>query len=196
MSDTGELRTERLVLQPLNMSDLGALRAHWTSPLVRQYFFDGQKISSGLVAEIIQASQRDFAYAGFGMWAVRPIARHAAIDSALLGTRLLGTVGLRRLTDGEVEIIYSLEPAEWGHGTAAEAAEAVLSYAFEAVGLSRVVAEIDAGSRSAQTVAGRLGMRLEPGDPARYAITRDEWLGPGGPARPSRISGYRRQATI
>jgi RimJ/RimL family protein N-acetyltransferase len=189
MSDTGELRTERLVLQPLNMSDLGALRAHWTGTLVRQYLFDGEILTSAQVSEIIVASQRDFAYLRYGMWAVRAAARHAAIDSALLGTALLGTAGLRALGD-EVEIIYSLEPAGWGQGYAAEAAEAVLSFGFETVGLERVVAEIDDGNQTLQTVAGRLGMR--PDGRHGYAVTRADWLGPGGPARPSRISGSRR----
>lgn len=193
MSDTGELRTGRLVLQPLNMSDLGALRAHWTEPLVRQLLFDGDALSSAQLTDIIVTSQREFAYAGFGMWAIRSIARHAAIDSGLLGTALLGTVGLRPLGE-DIEIIYSLAAAEWGHGYAAEAAEAVLAYAFEILGLRRVVAEIDEGDAVSEAVAGRLGMRPFglPGALHNYAVSRADWLGPGGPARPSRISGSRR----
>jgi [ribosomal protein S5]-alanine N-acetyltransferase len=193
VSDTGELRTQRLVLQPLNMSDLGALRAHWTEPLVRQYLFDGEVLSSAQVSGIIETSQREFAYTGCGMWALRPAARHAAIDSGLLGTALLGTVGLRPLGE-DIEIIYSLASTEWGHGYAAEAAEAVLGYAFEILGLERVVAEIDEGNRGSEAVAGRLGMRPfgAPGALQHYAVSRDDWLGPGGPARPSRISGSRR----
>lgn len=193
MSDTGELRTERLVLQPLNMSDLGALRAHWTGPLVRHYLFDGEILSSIQVTEIIVTSQQDFAYAGFGMWAIRSAARHAAIDSRWLGTALLGTVGLRPLA-GETEILYSMEPSGWGLGYAAEAAEAVLAYAFETLALDRVVAEIDYGNQASEAVAGRLGMRPygPPGAVLHYAVSRADWLGPGGPARPSRISGSRR----
>lgn len=193
MSDTGELRTERLVLQPLNMSDLSALRAHWTEPFVRHFLFDGEVLSSAQVSDIIVASQRDFAYAGFGMWAIRTVARHAAIDSGLLGTALLGTVGLRPLGE-DIEIIYSLASNEWGNGYAAEAAEAVLGYAFEILGLERIVAEIDDGNRGSEAVAGRLGMRPfgAPGALHHYAVSRADWLGPGGPARPSRISGSRR----
>jgi len=70
---------------------------------------------------------------------------------------------LRRLAeddeDSEIEIVYSLDPASWGHGYAAEAAEAVLGYAFGVVGLDRVIAEIDEGNTASAALAERLGMR-------------------------------------
>ena len=53
MTDTGELRTERLVLQPLNMSDHAALFAHWTAPKVRQFLFDGYRLSAAEITETI-----------------------------------------------------------------------------------------------------------------------------------------------
>jgi RimJ/RimL family protein N-acetyltransferase len=163
VSDTGELRTDRLVLQPLNMSDHAALLAHWTAPQVREFLFDGYVLSAAEITETIMASQRTFAYVGYGIWALRAAARHASVDSRLLGTPLLGTAGLRRLVeddeDSEIEIVYSLDPSSWGHGYAAEAAEAVLRYAFDSVGLERVIAEIDEGNTASVALAEKLGMR-------------------------------------
>jgi RimJ/RimL family protein N-acetyltransferase len=122
VSDTGELRTQRLALQPLNMSDHAALLTHWTGRLVRRFLFDDYVLTTAEVTETIVTSQRSFAMAGFGLWALRPAARHAVLDSSMLGTALLGTAGLRPLDDSEdpeIEIVYSLEPDRWGHGYAA-----------------------------------------------------------------------------
>lgn len=186
MSDTRELRTGRLALQPLNMSDHAVLLTHWTGPLVRRFLFDGYVLSASEVTETIVTSQRSFALAGFGLWALRPAARHAILDSSMLGTALLGTAGLRPLDDSEdaeIEIVYSLEPDRWGHGYAAEAAVAILDYAFEVLGLGRVLAEIDRDNAASEAVARRLGMRPveTPADPlgplTQVAVERDGWLG-------------------
>jgi RimJ/RimL family protein N-acetyltransferase len=187
MSDTGELRTERLALQPLNMSDHSALLTHWTGRLVRRFLFDDHFLTTAEVTETIVTSQRSFAMAGFGLWALRPAARHAALDSSMLGTALLGTAGLRPLDDSEdteIEIVYSLEPDRWGHGYAAEAAVAIMDYAFEILGLRRVIAEIDEGNAASEAVAQRLGMRpfeTAPGllgPMTHFAVEREGWLGP------------------
>jgi RimJ/RimL family protein N-acetyltransferase len=104
----------------------------------------------------------------------------------MLGTALLGTAGLRPLDDSEdaeIEIVYSLEPDRWGHGYAAEAAVAILDYAFEVLGLGRVLAEIDRDNAASEAVARRLGMRPveTPADPlgplTQVAVERDGWLG-------------------
>lgn len=186
------LRTGRLALHPVSMSDHRALLAHWTGPVVRRHLFDDRMISPVQVTEIIAASQRDFAIEGYGLWAMRPTRRFAGVGAgggtALPGTPLAGVVGLRR-HDGpidrgvEVEILYSLEPDRWGQGLAAEASRAVLGYAFEVVGLHRITAEIDAGNTSSAAVAEQLGMRPwrdgpdGPDGAAYYAADRSRWLG-------------------
>lgn len=220
---TDVLRTGRLALHPVGMSDHRALLAHWTGPLVRRYLLDDRVITAVQVTEIIAASQHDFATAGYGLWALRPGppadarpgARRAGARPYGRGARgrgglptagpdpdgaLVGVVGLRRQEGPagrgpDVEIVYSLEPARWGQGLAAEAARAVLDYAFGVVGLPRVTAEIDARNSSSAEVVERLGMRPwrrgagggpdaganGPDGPAYYAAYRTAWLG----ARPA-----------
>ncbi|TDD75758.1 GNAT family N-acetyltransferase [Actinomadura rubrisoli] len=181
---TEVLRTGRLALHPVSMSDHRALLTHWTGPLVRRHLFDDRIVSPVQVTEIIAASQRDFATEGYGLWALRAVRRGGpagaaldrAVDLAMSGASLVGVVGLRRHggpggrggpdglggPDGrgvDVEILYSLEPDRWGLGLAAEASRAVLDYAFGVVGLHRVTAEIDAGNASSAEIAERLGMR-------------------------------------
>lgn len=188
MSDV--LRTGRLALHPLSMSDHRALLAHLTGPQVRRHLLDDRLITPLQVSEIISASQRDFAVEGYGLWALRPAARASGIDPAG-GDVLLGLAGLRR-HDGpddrgvDVEILYSLEPNRWGQGFAAEAARAVLDYAFGVLGLHRVTAEIDRGSAVSAEVAERLGMR--PWRGGRGGHRADE--GPGGADGPDGASYY------
>lgn len=193
MSET--LRTDRLVLQPLSMSDHAALQAHWSGPLVRRYLFDNEPLTAPQVTEIIAAGQRDFATVGYGLWALRPARRDEVVDAGFIGAALIGTAGLRRLEDehregesgaaedADVEIVYSLEPGLWGRGLAAEAATAVLTYSFEELGLPRVLAEIDEGNAASAALARRLGMRpFETvqgvlGAMTHYVAERASWLG-------------------
>ncbi|MFI0479851.1 GNAT family N-acetyltransferase [Actinomadura sp. 9N215] len=190
------LRTVRLVLHPVSMSDHGALLTHWTGPLVRRHLFHDRLISAVQVSEIIDSSERDFATEGYGLWALRPARWSGGIDGidgmggaeAAPGDPLIGVAGLSH-HDGplghgvDVEILYSLEPDRWGQGLAAEASRAVLDYAFGVVGVHRVTAEIDMANPASAEIALQLGMRRRPDGPAGpdgaayYAADRSRWIG-------------------
>ncbi|WP_019633740.1 GNAT family N-acetyltransferase [Actinomadura atramentaria] len=165
MSDV--LRTPRLELAPVSMSDRRRLVAHWTGPAVRAHLFGDRNVSGAEITEIIAASERGFALHGYGLWTVRPAG----------GGPLVGMAGLRRsgADEAEAEIVYSLEPDRWGRGLAAEAAGALLGYAFAATGLRRVTAEVDAPGTVPARVAEGLGMRRHRHDPdgsVHYAAER------------------------
>ncbi|MFI0408424.1 GNAT family N-acetyltransferase [Actinomadura sp. 3N508] len=187
------LRTVRLVLHPVSMTDHGALLTHWTGPLVRRHLFHDRLISAVQVSEIIDSSERDFATEGYGLWALRPARWSGGIDGTdvrapAAGDPLIGVAGLSH-HDGplghgvDVEILYSLEPDHWGRGLAAEASRAVLDYAFGVVGVHRVTAEIDTASPASAEIALQLGMRRRPDGPAGpdgaayYAADRSRWIG-------------------
>ncbi|MFJ9368450.1 GNAT family N-acetyltransferase [Nocardia sp. NPDC101769] len=163
------LRTGRLALTPVCASDRDELVALWHDPLVREFLFDGEMLSPGEITQIITNSEKSFATANFGLWAIRERS----------GGPLLGTAGLRELDGGpDLEIVYSLTPARWGGGLAGEAAAVVLDYAFDTLGLDRVLAEIDEGNTASRAVVERLGMRpfgTVPGvlgPMIHYALTR------------------------
>jgi [ribosomal protein S5]-alanine N-acetyltransferase len=142
------LCTERLVLQPVTPGDRAALRAHWATPDVRRFLFDGEMLSATEITEAIDDSGRDFGRSGYGLWLVRQKG----------GTDLVGATGLRLLDDIGLEIFYSLEPQSWGKGYATEAARAVLDYALGPLGLPEVLAEVDEGNTASVAVIERLGM--------------------------------------
>jgi len=142
------LCTERLILRPVTADDHAVLQAHWTTPDVRRFLFDGATLSAAEITGAIENSARDFGRAGYGLWLI-----HEKV-----GTDLVGTVGLRPLEDLGLEIFYSLAPGSWGRGYATEAARAVLAHALGPLGLPEVLAEVDEGNAASIAVIERLGM--------------------------------------
>lgn len=61
----------------------------------------------------------------------------------------------------EVEIGYRLVRSAWGRGYATEAAQAVRDYAFQKLGIKRLIAMIDPSNIASLRVAEKLGMRYE-----------------------------------
>lgn len=115
---------------------------------MRRFLFDGAVLSAAEITTAIEDSERTFAAAGYGLWAIREMG----------GTELRGTAGLRPLDDLGLEILYSLAPSAWGKGFATEAARAVVEYALDSLGLPEVLAEIDEGNVASVAIVKRLGM--------------------------------------
>ncbi|MFC5820408.1 GNAT family N-acetyltransferase [Nonomuraea harbinensis] len=138
------LRTNRLELLPASQADLDILVAHWNQPEVRQYLFDDREVSAEFAATLLADSADDFTEHGYGLW------------KAYLRDELVGVCGLRRHDSGQVEIVYSLEPARRGSGLATEAALAVLETGRRA-GLKEILLETDEGNVASQRLARRLG---------------------------------------
>ncbi|MEV4640668.1 GNAT family N-acetyltransferase [Actinoplanes sp. NPDC049548] len=149
------LRTERLLLRPLNEGDVDALLAYRSRPDVCRYVpfepMDRQVILDRLA----------------GPWA-----RTALTDegqSLTLGAVLADTGELvgdailfwHSRFHGGGEVGYVLNPDFAGNGYATEAASALLRHGFEDLGLHRIVARLDERNDASAAVARRLGMRQE-----------------------------------
>ena len=111
-------------------------------------------------------------------WAIA----EAATD-ALVGTVTL--YGWDR-THRRAEIGFILGQAHWGKGYASEAVRAVLGFAFDAMGLHRVEADVDPDNAASLALLARLGFR-EEGRLAERWFTYGQWrdsvvLGLLGPA--------------
>jgi len=67
-----------------------------------------------------------------------------------------------RIENGdEIEVGYSLHPAFWGRGLAAEAAAACLEHAWGTLGLASVVALTLPENQRSQRVMAKIGMVFE-----------------------------------
>jgi RimJ/RimL family protein N-acetyltransferase len=143
------LETEALRLRPAGLADLDALFDLWTHPSVRRYLFDDREISQGEARGFLEKSESSFEEAGYGLW---------LLFEKTTGT-LAGFAGLVGSAEGEPSLIFGTEPRLWGRGYAFQGATAVLAYAFEALGLARVAADVDEPNEASIRVLEKIGMR-------------------------------------
>jgi ribosomal-protein-alanine N-acetyltransferase len=147
-----ELRTERLLLRPYEPEDIEALHRLWTEPLVRRYLWDDRMIARAEAADVVASSLADWSRAGLGQWILRLIGVDAVV----------GFCGFRfEAPAAAPELLVGLTAEQWGRGLATEAAKAVLRYAFEVWGATRIWAATDRPNAAAIRLLERLGMRPE-----------------------------------
>ena len=78
--------------------------------------------------------------------------------------RFIGRCGLLPWTiDGqaEVEVAFALTKSSWGQGLGTEAAQGILDYGFDQLGLSRLICLIDQDNQASIKVAQNIGMGFE-----------------------------------
>jgi len=152
--NTKILETKRLTLRRLNMDDLDGLVALYHSPDVRKFYSEGIPSYEETKQELEWMINTCYVKYGFGMW--------ATIEKAT--GKFIGRCGLTPMNiEGyeEIEVGYMLAKEYWGHGLATEAAQAILQYGFEQVGLSRLICVINPGNEASSKVAMKIGMKLE-----------------------------------
>jgi RimJ/RimL family protein N-acetyltransferase len=148
------LETERLLLRRFVPADLDPLYALYRDPEVRRYFPEGTLSYAETREELEWFLHGHPDHPQLGLWAtlLKP-ANH-----------FIGRCGLLPWTiDGraEVEVAYMIAKEYWGQGLGTEAAQAVLDYGFERLGLARLICLIDAGNRASIRVATKIGMTFE-----------------------------------
>jgi RimJ/RimL family protein N-acetyltransferase/2-polyprenyl-3-methyl-5-hydroxy-6-metoxy-1,4-benzoquinol methylase len=139
------LHTERLALRPLTDADLPDLVALNGDPEVMRY------IGPPMPADEVAAELPGWVAGDgrFGLWA-------GVVDDAFVGIWFL-TADPDDPRAGETG--WRLPRSAWGHGYATEGGQALLTYAFETLGLDRVWAETMAVNTRSRRVMERLGMR-------------------------------------
>lgn len=153
-SQVAVIETERLLLRRLMLDDLDALFALYRDPEVRRYFPDGTLTYEETKEELEWIIDVYYGQYGWGLWATihKPT-----------GT-FIGRCGLLPWTieeQSEVEVAYLIAKEYWGQGLGTEAAQAIVRYGFEQVGLSRLICLIEAENQASQRVATKIGMSFE-----------------------------------
>jgi [ribosomal protein S5]-alanine N-acetyltransferase len=144
------LRTGRLLLRPLEATDLDAMRLVFEDEHVSRYIGDGSVWSEAAVVLWLSRSRAQLAAQGF--------ASLAAVEVAT--GRTIGEAGLILLEGGpQVELTLTFARDAWGHGYATEAARAVLAWGFQSLGLKRIVAVVHPQNAASLRVIAKLGMR-------------------------------------
>jgi RimJ/RimL family protein N-acetyltransferase len=175
------IESERLILRRFEHSDLAPFVAYHNDPEVAKYqswdSFD-ERDARAFIREM-ESAQPGVP----GQWF------QFAVESKETGG-LVGDCALQ--VDGQesyrAEIGFTLAREHQGKGFASEAVWLLLNYAFEALGLHRVVAIADCRNKPSWALLERVGMRREGhflenvwfkggwSDEYLYAVLKDEWL--------------------
>lgn len=169
-----QIETERLILSPSSMNDLEKYLEMDLDPEVMKYLpgaWDGSEVHISFLRKVIQWEYEE----GLGYWSIflkdKP--------SQFIGRVLLTPYS----TDApEIEIGWRLMRSAWGNGYATEAAQALLEYAFNTIGLECIYAYIDSENDMSVKVAEKSGFKffgdfIYDGVPCdAYRITRQKFL--------------------
>ena len=141
------VETERLILRGWRDVDLDAFAPMSADEDVMRYIggVRGREATWRAIALYVG----HWVMRGYGLWAVQ---RRA--DGAFLGR-----VGLWNPEGWPgIEIGWTLGRESWGHGYATEAAHVVMRWAWDVLGLPRLISVIDPRNERSIAVARRLGM--------------------------------------
>lgn len=148
------LETQRLYLRHMEPGDLDNLYALYSDPVVRRYFPEGVLTRRETLEELNWFLNGHPQHPELGLW--------ATIEKE--SNCFIGRCGLLPWTiDGqyEVEVAYMLARPYWGQGLATEAAQGIANYAFEKLGLARLICLIDRDNIASIRVAQKIGMAFE-----------------------------------
>jgi RimJ/RimL family protein N-acetyltransferase len=148
------LETERLLLRHQVPEDLDALWALYCDPEITRYIPDAPRSYAEAKEELEWFMHGHPKHPELGLWAT--IHKESG--------QFIGRCGLLPWSiDGqdEVEVAYTLAREYWGQGLATEVAGAIVIYAFEKLGLTRLICVIDREHQASINVATKIGMTFE-----------------------------------
>ena len=178
---TQPLETPRLHLRRFTMADAEPMFALWCNDAVVTRFLSWRPHGTiDVTKRLLARWQEQYKEPTFYNWAIEfdgfPI---GGIDLIMRSEKSL-----------RAELGYCLATRCRGRGIATEAACAVLTFAFETVGLHKICAKHDVENPASGRVMEKLGMRREGclkldaqrldgtySDMLLYGILREEWLG-------------------
>ena len=148
------LETKRLLLRRLLPTDFDDLFVLYSDPEVRRYFPEGTLTREETQEELEWLLNGHPKHPELGLWAT--IHKQTG--------RFIGRCGLLPWTideQYEVEVAYMIAKEFWRQGLGTEAAQGILDYGFDTLGLSRLICLIDHDNIASQKVATHIGMAFE-----------------------------------
>ena len=144
------LQSKRLLLKPVDLSDLETLHNQFIDPVVRRYLWDDESIPLQKTDDLIRQSISQFRQEKCGLWMIY-------LDKKLP----IGFTGLWYFfSESQPELLFGLLPEYHGQGLATEAAGLIISYAFAVLGFDYLDGATDEPNRKSRLVMQRAGMSL------------------------------------
>lgn len=147
-------KTKRLLIRELTVDDIKTMYQIYQDPKVREFIDDIDNYLQNEIEKHEAYIKNVYSFFGYGLWGI------FKKDS----NELIGRCGIQNRTIDnhmEIELGYLLDRDHWGMGYALECTKAVLSYAFEYLGIQRIVASIDKLNTRSISIATKLGMVQE-----------------------------------
>lgn len=159
---TVQLRTDRLDLRPLCLEDAEGLFRIYSDPEFTRYWSTAPWTSVSQATALIAKDLRELAddeSLRLGIFLREP--------GVLIGTCSLFNVSkqCRR-----AEIGYGIAPAYWRQGYMFEAVSALLAFAFDALAMNRLEADIDPRNTASARSLEKLGFQREGLLPERWIV--------------------------
>ena len=155
------LSTSRLTVRPLTIADAPSLFAIFSHPEVMRYWSSAPYTGLAQARTMVLNVQEGYRTGEFLQLGIE-----RRSDAALLGTCTLFSFSA---SNRRAEIGYAQGRPYWGAGYMHEALTALLDYAFGALDLHRLEADIDPRNRASAHTLERLGFRNE-------GLARERWI--------------------
>jgi RimJ/RimL family protein N-acetyltransferase len=147
------LETERLNLRLLNAGDAEFILELLNDPSFLHNIGDkGVRTGAEAVRYIEQGPVDSYARHGFGLWLVE-------LKNTGTPAGICGLVKRDALPDADIG--YAFLPRFWSQGYAFEAADAVMKYALDALGLRRVLAITNPDNAGSIKVLEKIGLKFD-----------------------------------
>ncbi|MDU1411865.1 MAG: GNAT family N-acetyltransferase [Clostridium sp.] len=180
------INTENLIIKPYCIDDIDDLYKIYSDEKVVQYIPEGV-MSYKWVKDLI-------------IWMVEYCYEKNTPENIIKfgvsimdkkSNRVIGWCGLGSVdcNPDDVEIFYGLSSEYWGRGLATEAANAMLNYGFNTIGIKRIVALVKPDNIASKKVIDKIGMNFEKilkvddlnysgyDGELYYSMTQDEYNG-------------------
>ncbi len=147
------LETERLILRKLSTNDAEFVLELLNEPSFLRYIGDRgvrnlEEAKQYILNRLVTSYERN----GFGLYLVE--LRESRIPIGISGL-------VKRDTLPDPDIGFAYLPAYWSKGYAVESATAVMNYAREVLGLTRIVAITSLDNEASAKLLGKIGLRFE-----------------------------------
>lgn len=127
-----KIETERLILREWQEDDREAFARMNIDPIVMEFL--PRTLDRAASDKLFKRFQKHFKAHGFGLFAME-----RKEDGEFIGFVGLNNVEFEAAFTPAIEIAWRLDSHHWGQGYATEGGRAVLSYAFDELGLDEVV---------------------------------------------------------
>ncbi|MCB1049337.1 MAG: GNAT family N-acetyltransferase [Acidobacteria bacterium] len=155
-----DLPAERLVLRWLVQSDVSDLFEIFSDPQAMRYWSSPPMTDPRQAEQLVANIQAFYEQGSLFQWGIQHLT-----DNRIIGTCTLNHIDLAQ---GRADVGYALHPQYWGQGLMREALNRLFQYAFLALGLRRLEADVDPRNTPSISILKRMGFQQE-------GLLRERW---------------------